>query len=97
VDLGTSILGSATGVSAIFGTVTVIIKLIGARQPRGGNNGNGKCQAHGEIEKRLQDGDERMDQICRKTSAIGKVVLAIASHQKVPIEEIKKEMQELME
>jgi hypothetical protein len=106
VDLGTSILGSATGVSAIFGTVTIIIKLIGVKQPKptaGGNNGNGKCPAHVEIEQRLKDGDKEMqgmkgdiEGIREDTAVTRQAVIAIASHLNIPLGAIEKEMKEMV-
>ncbi|OPY78079.1 MAG: hypothetical protein A4E65_02437 [Syntrophorhabdus sp. PtaU1.Bin153] len=108
MDLGTSILGSATGVSAIFGTVTIIIKLIGVKQSKpasteNNGNGNGKCPVHGDVEQRFRDGDKEMKEmreeikeIREDTTVTRQAVIAIASRLKIPLDAIEKEMKEMV-
>ena len=63
----------------------------------GNGNGNGKCPLHADIEKRLKDGDDRMDALLQSSKTTRKLVIAIAAHFNIPIGNLKEELQDMME
>ena len=71
---------------------------ITARTKANGNaNGNGRCPAHADIEKRLAAGDERMDTLLQSSRTTRRLVIAIAAHLDIPIGHLKEELQDVME
>jgi hypothetical protein len=77
----------------------IALKFVSNRQPKAGNNGNGngKCPLHADIEKRLAQGDDRMDALLQSSRTTRKLVIAIAAHFDVPIGKLKEELQDVME
>ncbi len=80
----------------------VALKWISIRVPKSkpsSSNGNGKqsvCPVHGEIIKRLEDGDGRFETQLRLSKSIGKLVIAIAAHSNISIDKIAPELKELI-
>jgi hypothetical protein len=69
-------------------------------KPKTNSNGNGtatKCPLHKDIEKRLSDGDGRMDALLQSSRTTRKLVIAIAAHLNIPIGNLKEELQDAME
>ena len=73
----------------------IALKIVSGRVPKPSNNGNGKqpvCPVHGEIIKRLQDGDECMEELKRSAEKQTVLLIRIASQLKIPLEEIEEEL-----
>jgi hypothetical protein len=80
------------------GLALKVVSSITARPKTNGNgNGNGKCPLHADIEKRLKDGDDRMDALLQSSRTTRKLVIAIAAHLNIPIGNLKEELQDVME
>jgi hypothetical protein len=63
----------------------------------GNGDGNGKCSLHKDIEKRLSDGDERMDALLQSSRTTRRLVIAIAAHLNIPVGNLKEELQDVMD
>ncbi len=83
----------------IAGLVFAGIKLIPPRRKLSDQKTEGSlknCLVHQEVVNRLEEGTERMDQICIDVTVTRKAVLAIASHLQVPLGAIKDELKEMV-
>ncbi len=83
-----------TGIPVAVGIITVAIsafKLASMRETRPvPPNGNGTCPLHHVVEESLEDGKERMDQICTDVGIVREVILELAVAQNIPVDKYKK-------